>query len=153
MTQKSRGFNAALATMHDTKRQAPKAKAPEPVVPLVDKPTPTLMMDLILLALRVGDDALSALATELLVHFGEEPVRLLALTAGDAKNGPRYRVRLLEAIGRIGVVSDASVFLDLCHLTRDRNAAVRAAAAKLIETLQRTRLHGQSGVAAQVLDP
>jgi hypothetical protein len=139
--------------MRGNKRRAPTSKAPEPVVRLVDKPTPTLMMDLILLALRAGDATLSALAAELLVRFGEKPLRRLALMATDAKNSPRYRVRLLEVIGRIGVVSDASVYLDLCHLTSDRNAAVCAAAAKLIETLQRTRLRSPSGVAAQVLDP
>ena len=42
------------------------------------------------------------------------------------------RLRLLQALDRIGAVTDATSFMDLFLLMNDRNAKIRAAAAHLV---------------------
>ena len=113
----------------------PKLILPPPV-PLHEREPTALMIDLIIQALRLNDGPINDIAFELLLRCGENPVRRLALEAADKKNRPGHRVRLLRAIGRIGVVSDTSSYMDLFFLTSDKNHAVRAAGAELIESLR-----------------
>jgi hypothetical protein len=94
------------------------------------------MLDLILEAVRVSDERLNALATELLGRFGSQPVRRLVLAAINPRNGPQHRVRLLRAVRQIGVVSDPVSYVDLCNLLVDRSAAVRVEAADLLAYLR-----------------
>jgi hypothetical protein len=94
------------------------------------------MLDLILEAVRVSDERLNALATELLGRFGAQPVRRLVLAALNPRNGPQHRVRLLRAVRQIGVISDPGSYVDLCGLLADRSAAVRVEAADLLAYLR-----------------
>ena len=55
---------------------------PKPVVPIEDKSNPTLMMNLMLGALRTGDETLEATAAELLFRWGQEPLRRIAADGG-----------------------------------------------------------------------
>jgi hypothetical protein len=93
-------------------------------------------MELMIQALRVGDDRLNALATEVVARFWPGIVRCLVLAAANRKHGPGHRVRLLQAIQRVGVISDPANFFDVLSLTTDKRPEVRAAAAELIVGLR-----------------
>ena len=113
------------------------ARPPRPVVPIEDKSNPTLMMNLMLGALRTGDETLEATAAELLFRWGQEPLRRIALTAADRANPTKYRVRLLEIVRRIGVISDIAVMSDIALLTKiDKDPEVRNAAAQVLANLR-----------------
>jgi len=113
------------------------AVRPKPVVPIEDKSSTTLMMNLMLGALRTGDETLEATAAELLVRWGQEPLRRLVLTAADRANTTKYRVRLLELVRRIGVISDIIVLSDITLLSRiDKDPEVRNAAAQVLANLR-----------------
>src|SRR5262249_46114634 len=91
-----------------------------------------LLLDLLLGALRVRDEHLNALAVELLGRFGEAPIRRLIREATNRKNRPAHRLRVLQAIRRIGRVTDLAAYLDLSVLARDKHPAIRASAAQLL---------------------
>jgi hypothetical protein len=63
-------------------------------------------------ALRVGNDLLNALATEIVAWFGGS-VRRLVLVAANLKHYSGHRVRLLRALRRVGVIPDPANFLDV----------------------------------------
>jgi hypothetical protein len=103
------------------------------VTPLTECTRGELVLDLLLGALRVGDEHLNALATELLRRCGEAPVRRLVQEAADRKNRPAYRLRVLEAIRCIGRVTDLIAYLDLSVMSRDKNTDIRSAVAELLQ--------------------
>jgi hypothetical protein len=105
------------------------------MTPLTDRPQGELVLDLLLGALRVSDEHLNALAMELLRRVGEAPVRRLIHVVSDRKNRPAHRVRVLQAIRRIGPTHDLASHLDLFALTQDKHPAIRAAAAQLLRDL------------------
>jgi hypothetical protein len=113
------------------------------------------MLDLVYEGLRVNDPRLNAISAEVLARMSGAAARPLVQQAADRKNKPRHRVRLLEAIGRIaaadpaGVDADPGVFFDLMYITRDRNAAVREAAGRLIGDLPQYRAGVPPGHDAQ----
>ena len=102
------------------------------MIPLTDRPRGELLLDLLLTALRVDDAQLNALSVELLGRCGEGPVRRLVREAADRKNRPAHRVRVLQAIRRVGPIRDLASHLDLVLLTQDKHPAVRSAAAQLL---------------------
>lgn len=121
------------------KKLGPGPLERRPPVPLQSKSTQTLMMDLILEGLRVNDGKINAISFELLGRFGAEPVQRLAVEAANTKNRPEHRVRLLQAIHRIGVISDRVTYLHLIMLLEDKNIEVRAAATKVFEVLRQNQ--------------
>jgi hypothetical protein len=102
------------------------------MIPLKDRPRGELLLDLLLAALRVDDEHLNALALELLGLFGEAPVRRLLREAANPKNRPAHRVRVLQAIRRIGPVTDLAAYLDLSVLAQDKYPGIRSAVAELL---------------------
>jgi hypothetical protein len=102
------------------------------MTPLTDRPRGELLLDLLLRALRVHDERLNALATELLGRYGQAPIRRLLREAANLKYRPAYHVRVLQAIRRIGPIHDPASHLDLFALTQDKHPAVRSAAALLL---------------------
>jgi hypothetical protein len=92
------------------------------------------MLDLMLEALRVQNDCLNTIAIELFGRMGEHLIRRLVLEATNRKNRPKHRLRILQAIQRIGVVSPVN-FMDLFTLVRDPNAAIRQEAMGVINAL------------------
>src|SRR5262245_2152526 len=89
-----------------------------------------------LAALRVQNESLNTIAIELFGRFGQDAVRHLILEAADRENPPTHRLRLLQALDRIGAVTDARSFMDLNMLLHDRNPKIRDAAAYLIFSRQ-----------------
>jgi hypothetical protein len=102
------------------------------MMPLTGRPRGDLLLDLLLAALRVDDAQLNALAVELLGRCGDGPVRRLLQEATNPKNRPAHRLRVLQAIRRIGPVTDLASYLDLYVLTQDKHPSVRSAAAQLL---------------------
>jgi hypothetical protein len=94
------------------------------------------VIELVLEALRVNNDRLNALATEIVARFGPGIVRRLVLAASNQKHRPGHRVRVLKAIRRVGVIPDPANFFDVLSLTADKSVEVRAAAAELIMALR-----------------
>src|SRR5262249_21786667 len=109
-------------------------KTVEPSAAIEDRETSALMLDLMLEALRVPNDRLNAIAVELCGRFGEPLVRPLVLEATNRQKHPPCRLRILQAIRRIGVVSPVN-FMDLFTLVRDPNAAIRQEAMGVINAL------------------
>ena len=128
MNTKSKGSNFFRSKM--------AARPPKPVVPLEDKNTPALLVELMHEALRSEDGTVNAIATELLSRFGQEPIRRLALRAADRNNSTNYRLRCLEVIRRIGVIEDGAVYSNIMFLTMDKNDEVRHAAQQVIMNLR-----------------
>jgi HEAT repeat protein len=91
---------------------------------------PALILDLMMQALRVRDERLNAIAAELLVEFGAQPVRRLVLEAVSHNNTTAHRIRALNVLARIGPPFGESL-MDLMALRRSRNKAVREAVAEL----------------------
>jgi hypothetical protein len=110
------------------------------MTPLTERPRGELLLDLLLRALRVHDERLNALATELLGRCGQAPVRRLVREAVDPANRPAHRLRVLRAIRRVGGVTDLAAFFDLHVLGQDRHPAVRSAAAQLLADLGHRRV-------------
>jgi len=76
------------------------------------------------------------MAAEFLVRWGQVPVRRLAMMAAYRNNAPRYRLRCLAVIRRIGVIADADAFMEIMMLASDQNAEIRNAAAQVIANLR-----------------
>ena len=87
-------------------------KTVKPSAAIEDRDTSALMLDLMLEALRVENDRLNAIAIELFGRFGERPVRCLVLEATNCKNRPKHRLRILQAIQRIGGLFDLVSYAD-----------------------------------------
>src|SRR4051794_22115968 len=102
---------------------------------LTDRPAPLLIVDLMHEALRVRDEELNAIAIELFARAGGELVRRLVLEACCRKNPLGYRLRVLEAIARVGTIPDSATWLDLLGLLGDRHDRIRAAATSLLHRL------------------
>ena len=102
------------------------------MIDLADRSTPRLMLDLLLEALRIKSDRINAIASELIVREGVQPVRRLVLEACHRKNSVAHRLRVLGVIARICTFPDAADFLDLSCLLGDRNERIRAAAAAIL---------------------
>ena len=113
-------------------------KTVKPSAAIEDRDTSALMLDLMLEALRVENDRLNAIAIELFGRFGERPVRCLLLEATNRKNRPKHRLRILQAIQRIGGLSDFVSFVDFYTLVRDPNPAIRREAMRTISALRGT---------------
>jgi hypothetical protein len=113
-------------------------KTVKPSAAIEDRETSALMLDLMLEALRVQNDRLNAVAIELLGRFGERPVRCLVLEATNRKNRPKHRLRVLQALQRIGANTDPANFMDLFTLVRDSSAAIRREAMRTIDAMRRT---------------
>jgi hypothetical protein len=123
-----------------------KSKADKVTTPLSERSIPSLILDLLLEALRISDDRLNKIAAEILSRFEEQPIKRLVLEAASSKNRPAHRIRLLRVIATIGIGSDPSNFYDLGFIvTHEKNAAVRAAAAEVICNLQQRRQAATSG--------
>lgn len=90
-----------------------------------------LMLDLMIQALRVRDDRLNTIATELLTRFGPLAVRDLVIDAVRTTNRPDHRVRALAVLARIGPSYGPDV-MDLAVLLHERNATVQEAARTLL---------------------
>jgi len=118
-------------------------KTVKPSAAIEDRDTSALMLDLMLEALRVQNDRLNAIAIELFGRFGERPVRCLVLEATNRKNRPKHRLRVLQAIQRIGGLSDFVSYADFYTLVRDPNPAIRREAMRTISAL-RGRFPGQT---------
>jgi hypothetical protein len=131
MKRKLKGFISMLDRMRGS-----NVIEPRPPQRLDEKDVSTLLMDLLLEALRVGNEEMNALAAELIVRCGDSPVRRLVLMAADPTNRPQYRVRILNVIRRIGIASNPDLFFDLSRLATDKHAEVRYAAVQLIATLR-----------------
>jgi hypothetical protein len=115
------------------------------MTPLTERPRGDLLLDLLLRALRVHDERLNALATELLGRCGEVPVRRLVREAADPTNQPAHRLRVLRAIQRIGRVADLAAYFDLHVLGQDKHPAIRSAAAPLLADLGHRRADAAPG--------
>jgi hypothetical protein len=115
-----------------------KPKTVKPSAPIEDRETSALMLDLVLEALRVQNDRLNAVAIELFGRFGERQVRCLVLEATNRKNRPKHRLRILQAIQRIGGLSDFVSYVDFYTLVRDPNPAIRREAMRTISALRGT---------------
>ena len=100
-------------------RRRPAPKGARPATPLDEWELSDLVIELMMRALRVDDDRLNALATEVVARFGPGIVRRLVLAAANRKQRPGHRVRLLRAIPRVLVIPDAANCLDLFSLTAD----------------------------------
>jgi hypothetical protein len=116
-------------------KKSKKTKSEKRSVPLAERDDPSLILDLVMEALRIQNDRLNAIAAEFITRFGEKPVRRLVLEAACRQNRPAHRVRLLRIIQRIGLV-DTETWIDVFNLIHDQNPEVRAAAAELICTLR-----------------
>jgi hypothetical protein len=92
---------------------------------------PQFVLDLLLHALRVRDERLNAVASELMTRFGDRPVRQLVRVALGSKNPPGYRIRALEVIARIKPAMGPDL-MDLARLRLIRNKTVRDAAWRLL---------------------
>lgn len=90
-----------------------------------------LMLELMMHALRVRDERLNAIASELLTRFGALAVRDLVREAVIVKNRPDHRIRALAVLGRIRPSYGPDV-MDLAVLLHERNADVKEAACKLL---------------------
>jgi hypothetical protein len=110
-------------------------KAVKPSAAIEDRDTSALMLDLMLEALRVENDRLNAIAIELFGRFGERPVRCLVLEATNRKNRPKHRLRILQALQRIGSLSDFVSYVDFYTLVRDPNPVIRREAMRTISAL------------------
>jgi hypothetical protein len=110
-------------------------KTVKPSAAIEDRDTSALMLDLMLEALRVENDRLNTIAIELFGRFGERPVRCLVLEATNRKNRPKHRLRILQAIQRIGGLSDVVSYIDFFTLARDPNPAIRQEAMRTIGAL------------------
>src|SRR5262245_35057891 len=108
MSRTRNGFRAALARM-----SGGNSKIAKPTVRPENQGTTVLIRDHLLEGLRVNDATVNAIAAELLVRQGEYPVPHLALAATNQKNSPKHRVRVLNTLRRIGVVSDPAALTDL----------------------------------------
>ena len=116
-------------------RTGSQAKTVKPSVAIEDRESSALMLDLMLEALRVQSDRLNAVAIELFGRFGDRPVRCLVLEATNRKNRPKHRLRILQAIQRIGGLPDFVSYVDFYTLVRDPNAAIRREAMRTISAL------------------
>lgn len=102
-------------------------------MPLLSERTEAeLILDLLFHGLRVRDPKLNALAAELLVRFGVQPVPRLVHVAVCRKNSPSYRERAMAVLEQIGELSSYDDFLELSLLLNDRNPRVREAAWRLL---------------------
>jgi hypothetical protein len=101
-----------------------------------NRPTSVLLRDLLLAALRVRNERLNALAIELFGRTGEEAVRRLILEAGYSKNSRAYRLRILRAIQRIGVVSNPDDMLNLIGILNDKDEVVRDVVGTIISSMR-----------------
>ena len=102
---------------------------------VTERSMPQLFFDLMFAGLRVKDERLNAIAVEVLARMDPPPLRRLVLEAASRSNSPGFRIRALEAIERIGEVSDPADVMDLMTIVRDRNAQVREAGVKLIQAM------------------
>jgi hypothetical protein len=124
-------------------------KTVKPSAAIEDRDTSALMLDLMLEALRVENDRLNAIAIELFGRFGERPVRCLVLEATNRKNRPKHRLRILQALQRIGSLSDFVSYVDFYTLVRDPNPAIRQEAMRTIGALHGT-FPGQTDAICQL---
>ena len=92
------------------------------------RPTHLILEDMLIQALRFKHQSLNALAIEFFGRIGTDAVPRLLLEASSRKNGPTHRVRVLQAIARIGAVSDPLDLMTLALLLLDQSAEVRSAA-------------------------
>jgi hypothetical protein len=91
----------------------------------------------VLAALRSRDERAHALGVEWLARYGNDPVRCLVIEATNTQHPVEYRLRVLRAIGRIGMGTHPTDFPELWRLLDDEDPEVRSAAAGLIEALGR----------------
>jgi hypothetical protein len=110
-------------------------KTVKPSAAIEDRDTSALMLDLMLEALRVQNDRLNTVAIELFGRMGEHLIRRLVLEATNRNNRPKHRLRILQAIQRIGGLSDFVSYADFYTLVRDPNQAIRREAMRTISTL------------------
>src|SRR5262249_38561189 len=104
----AKGRSLALSATDQSTR-----RGTDTVNTLGERTTRALMVDLMSAALRIQEQPLNALAIELFGRFGQDAVRHLVLEAVDRKNPPAYRLRLLQALDRIGAVRDAESLMVL----------------------------------------
>jgi hypothetical protein len=105
--------------------------------------------DLLFEALRVKNDRLNALVAEVFGTLGRCAVRRLLCEAATREYPPGYRVRLLGAVERVGVVPDINDQTRLFVLLHDQSAQVRDAAARVIVRLQLPVAGGAAGVGGE----
>jgi hypothetical protein len=110
----------------------------KPSAAIEDRDTSALMLDLMLEVLRVQNDRLNTIAIELFGRMGEHLMRRLVLEATNRKNRPKHRLRILQAIQRIGGLSDFVSYVDFYTLIRDPNPAIRREAMRTISALHGT---------------
>lgn len=101
---------------------------------LATRSEPQLLLDLMLESLRVRDERLNAVVSELLTRHGARPVPQLIRVAANPKNATGHRVRALEVLARIGPPYGPELLDLLAQLTRTRNKTIQKAAAKLFGT-------------------
>jgi hypothetical protein len=120
-----------------------QSKIVKPSAAIEDRDTSALMLDLMLEALRVQNDRLNTIAIELFGRMGEHLIRRLVLEATNRKNRPKHRLRILQAIQRIGGLSNFVSYVDFFTLVRDPSPAIRREAMRTISAL-RGRFPGQT---------
>lgn len=96
------------------------------------KAVPALVLDMLQHGLRVKDERLNAVATEILARQGSPAARWLILEAASRKNSLPHRLRLLAVIERIGQVPDPDDWFDLTVLAADKNPKLREAAGRCL---------------------
>lgn len=101
------------------------------MVDLASRSEPQLMLDTLMHALRVRDEPLNAIASEVLVRCGCVAVRRLVLASLNKKNRPDHRIRALAVIAKIRPPYGPDV-MDLAVLSVERNKIVREAARDLL---------------------
>jgi hypothetical protein len=99
--------------------------------------TPTIAI--VLAALRSKDERTHAAAIEWMARYGEDPILRLVLEATNTRHPVEYRLRVLRAIGRIGMGTHPTDYPELWTLLHDEEPEVRSAAAWVIEALGRGR--------------
>jgi hypothetical protein len=132
---------AGVAAMGAKMGSQPKTVMPSAAIE--DRETSALMLDLMLEALRLQNDRLNTIAIELFGRMGEHLIRSLVLEATNRKNRPKHRLRILQAIQRIGGLSDVVSYIDFFTLVRDPNPAIRQEAMRTISALH-GRFPGQT---------
>ena len=90
-----------------------------------------LILELILESLRVRNDRLNEIASELICRYGAKMVPLLMNEVINRQNPIAFRLRVLgviECIGRLG----PHAWIDLNILCADKNSRIREAAMRLM---------------------